>query len=112
MSLAERIQDMRNRPHHEKKRAVYGLAALGAGLVAVAWLGGSLATDSFAITLPSQESAGIESAPQGASQAQYAGAAAAFAPGAKEENSGIEILTTATSSSLSGKKADQTVIPF
>lgn len=110
MSLTERIQDLRTRPHHEKKRAVFALAALGTGLVAVVWFGGSLATNSFAIVLPlRQESAGVESVPQAQ---QYAAAAAAPAPSAKAQDSGIEIISTATSSSLSGARSGQTVIPF
>lgn len=114
MTFSDRINDIKARPHHEKKRVVYGIATLCTALVAVIWLGTSLATNSFAVTLPTPAANGIEAAPQGANRgAQYAGAAAALAPSsAGRQASGIEIISTATSSTLSRGKSGQTIIPF
>ncbi|HVM59187.1 MAG TPA: hypothetical protein VMT80_02575 [Candidatus Paceibacterota bacterium] len=113
MTLSDRINDIKGRPHHEKKRVVFGVATLCTAFVAVIWLGASLATNSFAVTLPAPAASGVEAAPRGAAAAQYAGAAAALTPpSAHQQASGIEIISTATSSTLSKGRSGQTIIPF
>jgi hypothetical protein len=114
--ILDRIASAKGRPHHEKQRIVFSAAGIGAGFIAFIWLGTSLATGAFAIkdTSFADAAGGLQVAPSDGAQTQgqLAGAAAATAPKAPSASPGIQIIDTATSSTLAGKKAEATVIPF
>lgn len=49
MSFAERLDAIRDKPHHVRQRVAFGLAGGVTAVIALVWLGASLATGAFAI---------------------------------------------------------------
>lgn len=109
-TLFEHIEHIKTKPHHVRKRFVFGLAGGISGLVGLIWLGTSLAMGSFAIQgsnfAESTGAAAVEQVPNDASQ--LAGAAAAGEMGGPAR---IQIVTVSTSSPA-GAPTEETVIPF
>lgn len=110
-TVFEHIEHIKGKPHHIRKRVAFGAAALGSGVVALAWFAISLATNAFAIQGSTfAMSVGQENvvATTSASRPQVAGAAAAFED-AKPAH--IEIVDT-TVAEPAKKQSEQTTIPF
>lgn len=106
--ILDHIERVKKEPHHVRKQVAFAAAGTLTALIAVVWLGGSLATGVFALKPTSfAESTGnatITASPGGT--AQVAGVAAA---GAANTAARIEIMDVASSSV---KKAEPTTIPF
>jgi hypothetical protein len=112
-TVFEHINHIKGKPHHVRKRIAFAAAAGGAGLIALVWLVGSFSLGSFAIKGSSfADSAGQSPAVTTSGNNgnnNLAGAAAALGNAALPAH--IEIVDT-SSSTLSGKKAEQTTLPF
>lgn len=109
--VLDHIERMKGKPHHIRKRVAFGISGGVAGLIAVAWLGGSLASGTFAI----QGSSFAENVKQesmivsGAANPNLAGAAATLKDASAPAH--IEIVDT-TPPAPKVKKAEQTTLPF
>lgn len=119
----EHVEHLRGKPHATRRQIALGGALGGAALIGVVWLAGTIYSGTFYI----QGSSFAESTEQGTTLAatdtaapdnsNLLGAASAAASAASAGGSApqIEIVSTATSSTLSKTsqpKAEQTVIPF
>jgi len=112
-NIFEHVEHIKTKPHHIRKQVAFGAATVGAGLVALVWVGTSLATNSFAIQGSSfAESAGqiTPGGTKGGEQQNLAGAAAALSS-EKSHEPRIEIVNVATSSGPTSE-LEQTTIPF
>ncbi len=111
-TLADHIERIKGKPHHVRRRAAFGAAALGTALVAFAWLAASFSTGAFALHATSfAESTGQEGARAPAGAAENLAGAAAALPSDARAPARIEIIDAATSSGPAAS-APQTVIPF
>ena len=114
-NIFEHIENAKGKPHHVRKKIVFGVAGAGTTIVALVWFVGTLSSGAFAL----QGGTFAESAGQfpaitvdgnsGANPQNLAGAAAAL----QDANSPahIEIVDTSPATS-SGKKVEQTILPF
>jgi hypothetical protein len=114
-TIFDHIEYAKTKPHHVKKRIVFGAAGAGTALIAFVWLAGSLSTDAFAIKGSSFADSGIQepavvvgSDTTGDIGSGVAGAAAALQ--GEDAPAHIEIVDTSTSTPT--KQAEQTTIPF
>ena len=114
-TIFDHIEHIKGKPHHVRKRLAFGAAAVGAGLIALVWLVGSVSSGVFALkdtSFADSVGAGVAITTQSGNNSQgLAGAAAA--PVLNEANvpAHIEIVDT-TPPKAQTKKAEQTVIPF
>ncbi|MFA6278485.1 MAG: hypothetical protein WCS97_00110 [Candidatus Paceibacterota bacterium] len=116
-TIFEHIEYAKGKPHHIRKRIVFGVAGIGTSLIALVWFVGTLSSGKFAIQgstfaeSTSQEPAittdtGSNSHP---AVGGIAGAAAALQDG--DVPAHIEIVDTSPSK-LPVKQAEQTILPF
>lgn len=121
-SLFEHIEYLKQKPHDTRRQIAFATAFGASALVALVWFVGVVSTGTFAIQGSSfAESTGqqpsLATGPQ-SSHTDLLGAASAADAASNSANAPahIEIISTATSSTLSGKsggpQAEQTVIPF
>ena len=116
-TIREHIEYVKGQPHHVRRRIAFGIAGVGAGLIAFVWLSSSLYTGAFAVQGSSFADAtgqsGIEATGgannNGGNSQNLAGAAAALP--AVNVPAHIEIIDAA-SSTKAAKKAEETTIPF
>ncbi|MHB8709989.1 MAG: hypothetical protein ACYC6X_00315 [Minisyncoccota bacterium] len=114
-TIFDHIEYVKGKPHHVRKQIAFTAAAMGAGLVGLVWLVGSVSLGAFAIQGTSfAESTGqagvIATSGSDNGSSNLAGAAAAL-PTDANAPAHIEIIDTA-SSTAGQTKAEQTVIPF
>ncbi len=113
-TISDHIRQVREKPHHIRRRVAFGGAATGAGIIAFVWLAGSLGTGAFALkdTSFADNAGGATVTTVGADTAGSQGlAGVAAAPAVQDANAPahIEIVDVASSTS---PKAEQTTIPF
>lgn len=113
-TISEHIKHIHTKPHHVRRRIAFGAAGVGAGVLALVWLVGSVSSGVFALKPTSfADSAGAEpvttvSGTNGAST-NLAGAAAAPAVNDANAPARIEIVDVVATSS---PQPQQTTIPF
>jgi hypothetical protein len=121
MPLTRHIEDVRQRPEHIRRQIALGVAALITAIIALIWLGTSVATGAFAL-----KGSSFADATSGAPTKQFAAstggfgnlvgaASAVFTGGVKGGEAHIEIVDTGKSSTLDTKKAaaaEPTILPF
>lgn len=113
-TIFEHIERVKEQPHHIRKRVAFGAAAAGTAIIAFTWLAVSIGTGAFALKDTSfAQNAENESgsAVSSDNDEQFAGVGAASVLKEASAPARIEIID-ATSSAMSGKKAEQTIIPF
>jgi hypothetical protein len=111
-TIFQHIEQVRQQPHHIRKQVVVATAAVGTALIALVWLVGSVTTGAFsiretAVSAPSTVAAAADIF--GNQNLAGAGAAAALSQ-VDATPAHIEIIDS--SPVASGKKAEQTTIPF
>ena len=113
--IFEHIEKIKGQPHHIRRRVAFGAAAVGTAIISFVWLAGSLGKGVFALKATSfadsTRGEGTLVASSDNTSQGLAGAAAAPALENASAPARIQIVDTA-SSTVSGKKAEQTVIPF
>ena len=112
-TISQHVEYAKGQPHHIRKRIAFIVAAVGTALIALAWLAVSVSTGAFAIqgsTFADVGGAGNASTSDnvGSGTTGVAGAASAIQQNAPAH---IEIIDS-TPAMSSGKKAEQTTIPF
>lgn len=111
-NVFEHIEHIKTKPHHIRKQVAFGVASVGSGLVALVWLGSSLATGAFAIQETSfAESIGKGIATTPGSPAQNIAGAAAALPVDNDEPR-IEIVNVVATSSAPVQVREETILPF
>ena len=115
-TVFEHIDHVKGKPHHIRKKVAFSAAGVVTGLVAVVWLGSSLATNAFAIqgSTFSQsvgQSDGLKVDNKTNSQ-NLAGVAAAALFGDTPEPAHIEIVNVAPTSTAQSHASEETTIPF
>ena len=111
-TIFDHIEHVKGKPHHIRKRVAFSAAAVATGLVALVWLGGSLASGAFALAgNPHGEQKPAVAASANDANSNLAGAAAALPPSSASVPAHIEIVDTG-SSAQAEKKAEPTIIPF
>lgn len=112
-TVFEHIENAKGKPHHIKKRIVFASAGIGAGLVALIWVAGSISLGAFAIKgstfADSSSRPAADVVETRASNSGLAGAAAAIQD--EKAPAHIEIVDTSSSTPPS-KRAEQTILPF
>ena len=112
-TIFDHIEYIKGKPHHIRKRVAFTIATIGTASVALIWAAGNISMGAFAIqgsTFADSTGQGTPvTAVTGNANQSIAGAAAAL----QDENvpAHIEIIDT-SSSTRSGKQAEQTIIPF
>src|SRR5450756_2501965 len=48
-TIPEHIEYVKGKPHHVRRRIAFGIAGVGAGIIAFVWLSSSIATGAFAV---------------------------------------------------------------
>lgn len=115
-TIFEHIEHIKGKPHHIRKQVAFGAASAGTAIIALVWLAGSLGTGAFALKATSfadsmgGEAALIVSGDSGSEQS-LAGVAEAPTVWSASASARIQIID-ATSSTMSGERAEQTIIPF
>ena len=113
-TIFEHVEYLNEKPHHIRKRVAFAATVAGTALIGLIWVAGSVTTGAFAIQgstfadsgRPAADVAGSEASP---SSSGLAGVASAISnPDAPAH---IEIVDTSPATS-SGKKAEQTILPF
>lgn len=111
-TIPEHIRYIHGKPHHIRRRVAFTAAGIGAGLLALVWVVGSLSAGTFALKPTSfADSTGAEpvtTVPESEASSGLAGAAAAPAADASAP-ARIEIVNVAATSS---PQPQQTTIPF
>src|SRR3989344_4686588 len=112
-TIFEHIEHIKGKPHHIRKRVAFGAAAVGTSIIAPAWPAASLGTGAFALKDTSFAQTASDYGTPAASgvEEQLAGVGAASIIKRAGEPARIEIID-ASSQTSSGKKAEQTIIPF
>jgi hypothetical protein len=114
-TIFDHIEYVKGKPHHIRKRVALATAALGSGLIAIVWLVGSLATNSFAIQgtsfAASMEQNTIVVAPSDVGNKDLAGVAAAAALQDSGSPARINIVDT-SAAAASKQQSEQTTLPF
>lgn len=106
-SVVRHIEKIREQPHNVRKQIAYTYAGIGTGIIAIVWLGASLATGAFLIRDSSLTREASDSGVT-AGASQMAGAAAALPSAAAP--SVITIVDAA--STTDAKQPERTIIPF
>lgn len=112
-TFVEHVEHIKGKPHHVRKRFAHGAAAVITGLIALVWLGSSLAFGRFALPSTSfadstNSNSVIATGDVSTPDTGFAGVASAFSD---PQLAKIQIVTVATSSTVA-KQTEQTVIPF
>lgn len=112
-TILHRIEQVKGKPHHVRKRVVFAIAAAATALIALVWFTGSLATGALSIRAASfaesaEQEPAIVVATGTPAVSGIAGAAGALP--AEDAPAHIEIVNTATSAPA--KPAEQTTISF
>ncbi len=115
--ISKHIAYLKSKPHHVRKRIAFGTAATITTLIGVLWFGASFSSGSYAITGSNfAQSTGSSTVAPVVHSAEntnkLAGVAAAFYSSEQTKPAHIEIIDTATTSTLSQKNTDRTIIPF
>ena len=114
-TVFDHIENVKGKPHHVRKRVVYGIATVGTAVVAIIWLGVSLSTNSFALK-PSSFADSVEQA-QGVvatapTNPDNVAAAAAAVPAVSAASGPSRIEIVAATSTPVEPKSEPTTIPF
>jgi hypothetical protein len=113
-TIFEHIEYVKGKPHHIRKQVAFAAAAGITALIALVWLGASLGTGVLALKgnsfADSAKGTGTLTTGTADKNAALAGAAAALPNTNQNAPAHIEIVDT--SSPSSGKKAEQTTLPF
>jgi hypothetical protein len=115
-SIFHHIRNVKEKPHHVRKRVAFVSAAAGAGIIAFVWLTTSLATGVFALKPDSSfadnaSTGATASAPTTGGSEDLAGAGAASAASDANAPAHIEIVDV-NPATTSANQAQQTTIPF
>lgn len=111
-TLSKRIEELKQKPHHVRKRAVFSIAGGATALIALIWLIGNLSFGTFALQGSNfAESTRETSVVKSGNETQTGIAGAASAIQNTNVPAQIQIVDTTASSSIS-KKAEPTIIPF
>lgn len=114
-TFLEHIEHAKTKPHHVRKRITFAIAGGASALIALIWFVGSISAGSFAIQGSSfaDSSNGPAITTDGSSDNSTSGVAGAAAALQQDANAPahIEIIDTSPATS-SGKRAEQTTIPF
>ncbi len=114
-NIFEHIENARSKPHHIRKQLAFGIAGGVSGLIALIWIVGSFATNSFAIQgsnfadSTGQGSAAVVKDSTNTASSGFAGVASAV-PGASEP-ARIEVIDTSAPTTTQDT-SEQTTIPF
>lgn len=110
--ILKHIEQARGKPHHIRRQIAFGTAAACTSVVALVWFVGTVRSGTLALNANSSSqnvgNGGIVVDASG-NENQLAGAAAAIP--ISQTQAHIEIIDSAPSTS-SGKKVEQTTIPF
>lgn len=113
-TVFQHIEHVQAQPHHIRRRVAFGAAAAGTAIIALAWLAGSIGTGAFALKNTSFAGNAGEAEtsiiPGDAGLQNLAGTAAAVQSNASGP-ARIEIVDTGVPA-VSGKKTEQTILPF
>lgn len=119
-TIFEHIDSIKAKPHHIRKQVAFASAAVGAGLIALVWLVGSVTTGAFSIKgssfaanaeQGSTVTAGGDTSGNHPADSGIAGVGAAAVLPDASVPAHIEIIDT-NSAAAGGKQAEQTTIPF
>ena len=116
-TLWHHVERARNQPHHVRRHLTFSIAFGASAIIGMGWFGYRIATDTFALSSTTFADAGrntgVLSVSSREKQSGLLGAAGA-AIGLTKDPARIEIVRTATSSTLSERKEreEQTIIPF
>lgn len=108
-TIFEHIEQVKQQPHHVRKQVALATAASCTALVALVWLVGSVSSGVFSIRDGATSATSASSEVTDNQGLAGAGAAAAFQQ-SEVTPAHIEIIDAPTQAS--GKKAEQTTIPF
>ena len=113
--IFEHIEKIKGQPHHIRKQIAFGAAFAGTAVIGLVWLVSTVSAGTFALKptsfADSTRGEGTLVASSDNTSQGLAGAAAAPALENASAPARIQIVDTA-SSTVSGQKAEQTVIPF
>jgi hypothetical protein len=115
-TIFEHIDRVKAKPHHIRKQIAFVSAAVGAGLIALVWLVGSVTTGAFSIKGSSfaanaEQGSTVTAGGDTSGNQNLAGVGAAAALPDASVPAHIEIIDAA-SATAGQKQAEQTTIPF
>ncbi len=107
------LGQLREKPHHVRKRIALGAAAIGSGIIAVVWLAGNLLTGTFAIQGTNfAMSIGQGAAPATESNAPAATGLAGAAAVLNDTNTPAHIEVVDVLPPAPKQQPEKTVLPF
>lgn len=116
-ALLTHIERAKEQPHHVRRSLALGIAFATSSLIGLVWFASMILTDSFAIhgsSFAESTGSGVVIAADSTERPSGLVGAASAALGVSKTPAHIEIVGTATSSTLSDREreSEQTVIPF